>query len=228
MSALDFKFELMNQPIYFITGIDTNIGKTYVTGFLAKKLKEYGKSVITQKLIQTGNKQYAEDILQHRKMMGIELTEDDLQKLTMPAVFPYPASPHLASRLVNREINLAYLTQCTQQLTQRYDVVLVEGAGGLYVPIIANNEQNIFILDYIQQQQYPVILVTSGRLGSINHTILSLNALKQANISVFAVVYNQIDDHQDNIICQDTQQFLQKYLNEYFPHCLWWLMPVQK
>ena len=80
----------MSAQIYFISGIDTGIGKTFATGFLAKTLAEQQQKVITQKLIQTGNQDVSEDIEQHRKIMGSEWLPEDDDKLTMPEIFSYP------------------------------------------------------------------------------------------------------------------------------------------
>lgn len=99
----------MSGQIYFVSGIDTDIGKTYATGFLAKLWTEQGKKVITQKLIQTGNADISEDIEKHREIMGQGWFQEDHDKLTMPEIFSYPASPHLATRLDNREIDFQKL-----------------------------------------------------------------------------------------------------------------------
>ncbi|WLF85116.1 dethiobiotin synthase [Moraxella sp. ZY210820] len=206
------------QGSYFITGIDTDIGKTYFTGKLAKTLYENGQSVITQKLIQTGCHQYADDVLTHRQMMGIDLLDCDKTGLTMPCVLSYPCSPHLASRIDNKVIDLDNIYQTTCQLEKMFDIVLIEGAGGLFVPI--NNE--LFLIDYIKIRQYPVILVTSGRLGSINHTILSINAILKQGLTLYAVAYNHFDDHQDKLIANDTQNFLKSYLKQHCPRAQWW------
>src|SRR5690606_28376023 len=120
----------MKHNIYFVSGIDTGIGKTYATGFLAKTWNEQGIRTITQKLIQTGNIDLSEDIQQHRQMMGVDLLPEDQQKLTMPEIYAYPASPHLAARLEGREIDFARIEQATQVLSERFDRVLLEGAGG--------------------------------------------------------------------------------------------------
>lgn len=208
----------LQQGTYFITGIDTNIGKTYFTGLLAKQLLNQDKKVISQKLIQTGCHQYADDVLTHRQMMGIELLDCDKTGLTMPCVLPYPCSPHLASQIDHKVIDLKYIHQTTCQLEQIFDIVLIEGAGGLYVPI--NDE--LFLMDYIKKYQYPIILVTSGRLGSINHTILSINAILNQGLTLYALAYNHFDDHQDKLIANDTQNFFKTYLKQYCPTTQWW------
>ena len=144
----------------------------------------------------------------------------------MPVLLSYPASPHLASRLDDRPIDLGYITACTDALARRYSVVLVEGAGGVMVPLIDQDGQDVLMIDHIAQHDYPVIVVTSGRLGSINHTLLTLEILKNKGISVHAVAYNLADDSQDETIANDTKRYLQAYLTKHHPQARWWEIPV--
>ena len=205
------------KGVYFVSGIDTDIGKTVATGVLAKQLLQQGKSVITQKPVQTGCQNIADDIAVHRKIMGIPMQEADKQKLTMPEIFSYPASPHLAARLDGRALDLHKIRTATQQLAAQYEIVLVEGAGGLMVPLT----ENLLTIDYIRQQGYPVILVTSGRLGSINHTLLSFSALKQYGISLYSLIFNHIHDSKDETIAGDTLEYLKGRLKDEFPEAKW-------
>lgn len=202
----------MKNKVIFIAGIDTDIGKTIATGWYANKLTEQGFSVITQKMIQTGCTGIATDILTHRKIQGIALTEEDKQGITCPYVFSYPCSPHLAARLEHCEISSEIITTSTTLLSQKYDYVLLEGAGGLLVPY--NDTQTT--LDYIEQQGYSLVLVTSGKLGSINHTLLSLEVCKQRNIKVISLIYNTYPSV-DSVIEEETQKYLQHYLKRNFP-----------
>ena len=89
---------------FFITGIDTNIGKSYATGWLALEWNRQGIKTITQKMIQTGNVGHSEDIDLHREIMGIPMTEEDRQHITFPIVYSYPASPHLAAEIDHQTI----------------------------------------------------------------------------------------------------------------------------
>lgn len=207
----------MSGSVYFISGIDTEIGKTYTTGYLAKLWKTQGQNVITQKLIQTGNTDLSEDIVKHREIMGIELLPEDYEKLTMPEIFSYPASPHLATKLDKREIDFKKIEQATEQLRQRFDIVLLEGAGGLMVPLT----ETLLTIDYIVTHNFPVVLVSSGRLGSINHTLLSLEALKQRGLSLYALAYNLNDESKNQLISEDTSQYLKNYLKHNFPDAKW-------
>ena len=95
----------MKPNIYFISGIDTDAGKSYCTAWYAKQLSRNGQRVITQKFIQTGNTGHSEDIDLHRRIMGTGYLPEDNEGLTMPEIFSYPCSPHLAARIDNRPID---------------------------------------------------------------------------------------------------------------------------
>lgn len=172
--------------ILFVAGIDTGIGKTVATGRLAAWFQRVGCRVITHKLVQTGCAAVSEDILEHRRWMGLEALPEDEQGLTCPAVYPFPASPHLAARLAGASIRPGELADSAERLNDRYELVLVEGAGGLRVPLTPTTT----MIDLIAQRRWPVILVTSCRLGSINHTLLSFDALSARQIPLAAVIYN--------------------------------------
>ena len=189
--------------VYFISGIDTSVGKTAATGAIAQALAQAGKRVITQKMIQTGCEQVSEDIEEHRRIQGIPFTEEDREGWTCPYIFSYPCSPHMAAAKDGRTIDLQVITQATERLRERYEYVLLEGAGGLMVP----NDFQSLTIDYIRDQGYPLILVTSGKLGSINHTLLSLFAAEQYGIPVKAIVYNQYP-HIDALIEANTLEYL--------------------
>lgn len=210
------------SKVFFVSGIDTGIGKTYCTGYLAKLWNAEGIRTITQKLVQTGNVDISEDIEKHREIMNMGWFPEDETKLTMPEIFSYPASPHLATQLDGREIDFAKIEQATQQLADIYDRVLLEGAGGLMVPLT----KDLPSIDYIQQHKLPVILVSSGRLGSINHTLLSLEALKLRGIELYALAYNLAHESQDALISKDTAQYLKTYLAKFFPSAKWIDIPV--
>ena len=197
---------------YFISGIDTDAGKSYVTGYLASLIMKEGKSVITQKFIQTGNTGFSEDIDLHRKIMGVEMLPEDLDHTTAPVIFSYPASAQLAARLDGREIDLAVIDEATRKLKERYDIVLIEGAGGLMVPVT----DDFFTIDYVSSRRLPLILVANGVLGSINHTVLSLEAIKARGIELAALIYNEHFDT-DKTIAADTRAFIARYVARHFP-----------
>lgn len=197
------------KEIYFVTGIDTDAGKSIATGYLARQLMQSGKRVITQKLIQTGNTSMSEDIEVHRKMMGTGLLPEDVEHITCPFIFTHPCSPHLAAQIDQREIDINRINECTRILSDKYDVVLIEGAGGVMVPI----KEDYLTIDFMEQQNYPVILVTSSKLGSLNHTLLTLEACKNRGLQIKSIIYNEFPIA-DPIIAADSYQYLERYIKE--------------
>lgn len=193
-----------------ITGIDTDVGKSIVTGLLARYLKVQGEAVTTLKLVQTGCTGTAEDILLHRKIMEEPLTSFDEAGTTCPYVFPLPASPHLAAQMTGTNIKTTRLDEVTATLQESFQWVLIEGAGGLMVPL----NKEVLLIDYFQQKKYPVVLVTTSKLGSINHTRLTLEALKNRNMEVLGVVYNLHNPSSPPIV-QDTLAQCRKALQDY-------------
>ncbi len=171
--------------IVFVVGTDTNIGKTYATGLLAWGALHSRLKVITQKPVQTGS-EIPEDLFLHRALMGLPQDPPDLLRLTNPYLFPYPAAPLTAAELKGETISLLYLKECLQTLEERYDLVFVEGAGGLLVPFTAEET----FLDFISLITAPVVVVSPARLGTINHTLLTIEALRRRSLWVFGLVYN--------------------------------------
>ncbi len=203
----------------FITGIGTDVGKSYATGWLAKEIAATGKSVITQKLIQTGNRDVSEDIEIHRRIMGIPMQSVDLCRVTAPIILSYPASPHLAAKIDGIELDYGVASAAT--LLNKYDHVLIEGAGGLMVPL----KERYLTIDYITGHKLPTVVVTNGRLGSISDTLLTLSALAAAGADVFAVIYNPYFD-KDKTIADETLGYLSAYVQEKFPDTLFLSMPA--
>lgn len=211
----------MSGQVVFVSGIDTDIGKTVVTGWLARQWLEQGERVITQKLVQTGCVGASDDILMHRRIMGCGLFEEDRDGSTMPVLYAYPASPHLSARLEQRALDFAAIEAATARLRQGYDTVLVEGAGGLMVPLT----DTLLTIDYVAQRGWPVLLVTSGRLGSINHTLLSLEALAARGITLQGVAWNSRDDGSDELITADSREFIRAHVARQFPQAAWYEVP---
>lgn len=211
---------ILERGAVFVTGIDTDAGKTYATAWLLKSLAASGRRAVSQKFIQTGCVGSSEDIEAHRRLCGVDMLAEDLDGTTAPLIFSYPASAQLAARIDNREIDLSLVDRSMSVLTERFDNVLIEGAGGLMVPVT----DDFFAVDYIVSRHLPVVLVTNGRLGSINHTILSLELIKARGISLSAVIYNTYFDA-DKTIASDTKSFIERYLAKHFPQAVMYEMP---
>ena len=186
---------------FWIVGTDTDIGKTLVTTYFMRYFQNKGEKVIPYKPVQTGiivenTKQYYGDTSFYQSFSEGTLVEEHLNSYS----FKEPASPHYAAMLEGKEIKEEIILQHINRLKTIYNYVICEGAGGLYVPL--NEQRNYHFLHLIQQSQLPVVLVARPTLGTINHTILSLEALKMKDIPIVGIVFNAFEGteiEKDNI-----------------------------
>jgi dethiobiotin synthetase len=201
----------------FITGIDTDSGKSYATGMLWRYLKKNGQRAITQKLVQTGcNSPIAEDIITHRRFVDTPVEAKELNDLISPQIFKFPASPHLAAALEQRSVDINAIDNATKKLANLFDYILIEGVGGLNVPL----RRDLLTADWLEGHKYPTVLVASGRLGSINHTLLTLEVAAQRNIPIVGIIYN-LHPAGDPQITTDSKSIFIEYLKKYnFPPAL--------
>ena len=197
----------MQGQVFFISGIDTGIGKTVVTGLMARWLRSAGRDAITVKMVQTGNDGFSEDLDAHRAIAGQPRFREDGLGLTAPQIFKFPSSPELAARMEGRSVDLKAIADAIAKCAASHDFVLVEGAGGLAVPLT----RDTLAVDFAAAQKWPLVLVASGRLGSINHIILSLEAAKSRGMQVAGVVYNWCADA-DPVIDVDTPEVTRRAL----------------
>lgn len=209
------------MAVFFVTGIDTDAGKSMVTGVIARTLLHKGVKVITQKFVQTGCTGISEDILKHREIMGIAPLPVDEDGTTCPYVLTYPASPHLAAEIDKVDIDVTRIHMATEKLDSLYDVVLLEGAGGLYVPV----KRDFLTIDYIAEYGHALILVSSSKLGSINHTLMSLELCRLRGIEVKYVVYNDFPGDSE-LIRNDSITVIRDYLDSHIPNCRLLELPV--
>ena len=198
------------KKAYFISGIDTGIGKTVATGLMARYLRSRGVDAITVKMVQTGCVGFSEDIDEHRRICGGARFEEDALGLTAPQIFAFPGSARLAARLEGKTVDTAKIAAAVEACGKSHDVVLVESAGGLCVPLA----ENLLSVDFAAAQGWPLVLVTCGRLGSLNHTLLSLEAARARGMAVAGVVYNWSPGVEPEID-EDTPANIAEYLKEW-------------
>lgn len=203
----------MNGKVFFVSGIDTGIGKTMATGLMARSLAAAGRDVITVKLVQTGNDGFSEDIDAHRAICGGARFPEDDEGLTAPQIFKFPSSPLLAAALEGRTVDVEAISRAVRKCVARHEIVLVESAGGLDVPLT----DELLSVDLAAREGWPLVLVSCGRLGSINHTLLSLEAAKARGMRVAGVVWNWCDGA-DSEIDADSVETTRRYLSRWgFP-----------
>ena len=192
----------------FVTGTDTGVGKTLVVGLLTRYLREQGYRAITQKWVQTGIREDPSDIATHLHLMGVEPeTVQACEGAMNPYVFDLPASPHLAAAHERTRIDPGKIIAAFRTLGDAFDTVIVEGAGGIMVPL---NDETLLI-DVVGTLDLPVVVVAANKLGAINHTLLTVDALRRRNIEVLGIVFNTLDGDQDEAVLQDNPQIVQAF-----------------
>jgi dethiobiotin synthetase len=179
---------------FFITGTDTGVGKTLITGAIARALSLQGRRVGVMKPFESGCRRHGDrlvpaDALFLRNMAG---SQDD-PALICPYAFERPLAPGIAARLEQAPISLGKILKIFNQLSAQYDIMLVEGAGGVMVPI--SEEQ--LIIDVIGLLKLPLIIIARTALGTINHTLLTVREAQRADINVCGIILNKVSPEQD-------------------------------
>lgn len=191
---------------YFITGTDTAVGKTYIAAALVKHFVASGYQTIGMKPIAAGY-----------DLIDGELTNADVQQLTLasnvvapPALitqyaFTVPIAPHIAAEQLGINISLDVINNAYLQLEKLAQVVIVEGAGGFFVPLATQQQSYISMADLAGKLKLPIILVVGMRLGCINHALLTVEAITSRGLLLAGWVANQMDDtmlaYQENLSC---------------------------
>jgi dethiobiotin synthetase len=170
----------------FITGTDTGVGKTVVTAALAVALRKGGHSVGVMKPVETGVRSSAGAEFDAARLKAAAGSSNSLTEIR-PYAFRAPLAPIDAARLEKRTITVSTIMQAFRRLQSQHDIVLVEGAGGLYVPILSSFN----MAELIYHMNCYVIVVGRSGLGGINHALLTIEALRQRKIPVLALVLNR-------------------------------------
>ena len=176
----------MNSAI-FITGTDTDVGKTVITACLAYTLKRIGKKIAVYKPVQCGNLLKG-DIASSDLAFVRKLSQINKNYLINDYSFSFSASPHLSAECDKDFVSVKKIKGHIKELltTKNYDLILIEGAGGLIVPLTRAYTQ----LELIKDTKIPVIVVARAGLGTINHTSLTLRALRDSKCKVIGVILN--------------------------------------
>jgi dethiobiotin synthetase len=171
---------------YFVTGTDTGVGKTLVACALTRQLAERGIDVGAMKPIETGVGEAGPlDALALQAAAGGVDALDDV----CPQRFALPAAPSVAASAEGRQVEVWAIRRAYERLSARHDCVVVEGAGGLLVP--ASHEHSM--ADLARELDLPLLIVARAALGTINHTLLSLEAAVARGLSVAGVVISHAD-----------------------------------
>jgi len=174
----------------FVTGTDTEVGKTFISVGLIELFKQQGLNVAGMKPIASGCKKMAEglrndDALALQQHANVDLDYD----LINPYAFEPAIAPHIAAQQTGTEIDINVLKNNYEQIQSQADVVVVEGAGGWLVPL--NEKQTL--ADLAVELNLPVILVVGVRLGCINHALLSVATIQQSGLPLIGWVANDLE-----------------------------------
>ena len=203
-------YDYMASKGIFIIGTDTDVGKTLITASLGWKLSKKVNRVGMMKPFATGDKPYSgryrsQDVSILCDSIGLTENEENVN----PYYFPMPCSPFMATELLGlNQVDLNYALEKYEYLNKVYDYILIEGIGGLLVPLNSSST----LLDFIKLVDVEVIIVTTPKVGTLNHTMLTVNECVAHGISLKGIVINKMPAH-PNLIELHTPNFVEKLTN---------------
>lgn len=191
-------FSSRGSNVIFITATDTNVGKTVATYCLASVFQSQGIDVGVMKPVQCGGN----DAQFLKERLSIS---DDIKTIN-PFYLKEPLSPHLAFRRAKRKFDLQVVKKNLNFLSQRHDVVLIEGAGGLMAPIT----EKYFNADLARDLKAPIIIVSRLGLGTINHSILTINLAKQKGLKILGIIFSDTNSKAKSLAEKTNPQEIEK------------------
>lgn len=190
----------------FVTGTDTSVGKTYVCARLLEFLKAKGIQAGYQKWVATGVKAgLPEDLALCLKAASIS-PKPELVQQQAPYCFSFPASPHLAAEMEDRTVDPEVIEANYKSLAAKYEWLIVEGVGGIMVPL----RRNLLLADLLKRLQPTTLVVARSGLGTLNHTLLTLEALRNREIPLLGVVFSDSKDREDERLVQDNMLIIEE------------------
>ena len=174
---------------FFITGTDTDVGKTYVTAGLAVALRKMAIDVGVMKPFAAGTAQKKGFKSEDVTILSQAAQVNDPEILMNPQFFPIPASPYTASKTLNIKPKVSTVLVNFKKLSKLHDLILVEGMGGLMTPI----KKNYHIASLIKDMKIPTIIVTRSRIGTVNHTLMTCMMCKKYKIPIKGIIINDFE-----------------------------------
>ncbi len=182
-------FESSILQSLFITGTDTDVGKTYITAGLGVVLRKMGTDVGVMKPFAAGSAQKkgykSEDI----EIISRAAMVCDPENLVNPQFFPIPASPYTAWKKLKIKPKISTILSSFKKLTKLHDMILVEGMGGIMTPIL----KDYYITNLIKEMKIPTVIVTRSKIGTVNHTIMTAKMCEKYKILVKGIIINDFD-----------------------------------
>jgi dethiobiotin synthetase len=183
-------FESTMLQSLFITGTDTDVGKTYITAGLGVVLRKMGVDVGVMKPFAAGTAQKkgykSEDI----EILSRAAHVCDPESLVNPQFFPIPASPYTAWKKLKIKPKVSTILSSFKKLSKLHDMLLVEGMGGIMTPIL----KDYYITNLIKEMKIPTVIVTRSKIGTVNHTIMTVKMCEKYKIPIKGIIVNNFDD----------------------------------
>jgi dethiobiotin synthetase len=171
----------------FITGTDTGVGKTIIAAAIGRAVTGLGYSTAVMKPVETGCRRDGPVLVPHDGSFLLDMSGSDIPLSDVtPYRFETPVAPLVASETEGLEINTDLILDTFYRLSSRHDFIIVEGVGGIMVPV----RDDMLIIDLIKAMDLPVVIVAMNKLGMINHTLLTVNAALDRGITVKGVIIN--------------------------------------
>ena len=192
----------MNKGI-FITGTDTDVGKTFVTAYVVKTMRDKGIQAGYYKAALSGAYYEKDQLIPGDAKFVMALGDfQEPYNQCVSYTFEDAVSPHLAAQRIGVEINLDKIQQDYTVLTQKYDYVVVEGSGGIICPLKVKDQTVILLEDVIKCLNLDTLVVARAGLGTINHTVLTVKYIQSKNLLVKGIILNEYEEgnslHEDN------------------------------
>ena len=182
---------------YFITGTDTDVGKTFITSLLIKFIKQHKHQVLGFKPIAAGSEYAFDELVNEDALTLLESGNVSVPyKLVNPYTYEQPIAPHIAAKLVNEHISVSGLNNAYVQISKEIlqdGYLITEGAGGWALPI--NDDE--YLYDWVSENAMPVILVVGLKLGCLNHALLTQAHMKALGVNCVGWIANHIDPNMD-------------------------------
>ena len=172
---------------FFVTGTDTDVGKTCVSAALAKHFRDNDVDVGVMKPFASGYKATPDSVSEDVEILMKYSGANDSIDLVNPYYFEIPTSPYDASKQLNLEIDISKVIESYNQLSSIHDIVIVEGIGGIMTPI----SRNYFVSDLISDLQLSSFIVTGSKIGAVNHFMLTYEHARQKNLNLKGFFINQ-------------------------------------
>ena len=173
----------------FVTGTDTDVGKTCVSASIVKNLRDMDIDVGVMKPFASGHKKNSSSLPQDVEILMKYSGSQDPIDLVNPYFFEIPTSPYDAAKILVQKINLQKVIDAYNKLLSSHDLVVVEGIGGLMTPIT----QNYFVSNLISELDIDTIIVMGSKLGTVNHTLLTYEHCKQMHLKLKGFIINQTE-----------------------------------